>query len=94
MDLVSTPWVCPDHSTSGGHKTWKSGFFQAEKQLLDGNVDKGAPGAVGLLSISFSDLPCSEFDLRHPRDASERGLGGEGMEIFPLSWFIFLLRCL
>lgn len=80
-----------------GTKAWKSGFFLAGKQLLDGSMDKGVPGAMGLLNIFLSDLPCSEFDLRRPRDASKGGLwgqGGERMGNFLLSWFIFLLRCL
>lgn len=67
-----------------GTKAWKSGFFLAEKQLLDGNMAKGVPGAVGLLNISSSDLPCSEFELRRPRDASERDCGdrvGKGWKI-------------
>lgn len=59
-----------------GTKAWKSGFVLAEKQLLHGNTDKGVPGAE-LLDIFFSDLPCSEFGLRHPRDASGRGLWGQ-----------------
>lgn len=88
---------------SGSQQFWwaqklgNQDFSWLESSFWMGAWIKGVPGAVGLLSIFFSHLPCSEFDLRRPRDASKRGLwgqGGERMENFLLSWFIFLLRCL